>query len=138
MNISRRSIFTLAIGGVSVVFASPLAIAQSSLPARSNGAGGVHVVVKPKSIVASAPWEFDVAIDTHSKPLTDDLTKTAVLIDGAGQRYQPVSWQGDPPGGHHRKGVLRFPAPAEQAASFEIQFEGMGGANIRVFRWTMK
>jgi hypothetical protein len=136
MNISRRSIVTLAIGAI--IFAPPLAIAQSALPARSNDAGGVRVVVKPKSIAPDARWDFDVAMDTHVKPLVDDLTKTAVLIDAAGRRYQPVSWQGDAPGGHHRNGVLRFPAPAGQTTSFEIQIQGMGGVNTRVFQWTMK
>ena len=139
MTLSRRSILTIAIGVFSIALAPPLAIAQSagSLPARSNSDGGVQVVVKPKNIAAGAPWEFDVAMNTHIKPLTADPGKAAVLIDGSGRRYQPIGWQGDPPGGHHRKGVLRFPAPAAQTSSFEVQIEGIGGVPKRVFKWTM-
>jgi len=105
---------------------------------RSNDAGGVRVVVTPKAIIAKADWEFTVTMDTHTKPLDDDLTKTAVLVDDGGRKYMPLSWQGDKPGGHHRKGVLRFPPPAEQIKSFELQIQGLGGESKRTFQWTMK
>jgi hypothetical protein len=141
MTPSRRSILTFAIGAIFIILSPPLAIAQSAgstaLPARSNSDGGVQVVVKPKIIAAGSAWEFDVTMSTHTTPLTNDLSKTAVLIDGGGRRYQPLSWQGDPPGGHHRKGVLRFPEPATQAKSFEIQIQGVG-VSTRVFQWTMR
>ena len=53
-------------------------------------------------------WEFDLVFDTHSRELNDDLEKTAVLVTNGGKTFAPVKWQGDPPGGHHRKGVLQF------------------------------
>jgi hypothetical protein len=136
---SRRSILTIAVGVFSVVLARSLANGQSagSLPARSSRDGGVQVVVKPKNIAAGAPWEFELAMNTHIKPLSSDPAKAAVLIDGNGRRYEPIAWQGDPPGGHHRKGILRFPAPTAQTKSFEVQLEGIGGVPKRVFKWTM-
>lgn len=141
MNLSRRSAIALA-ATVFGLCVAPLAMAQSAgapaLAAVSNDAGGVRVVIKPNSVVAGSAWEFDVTMDTHTKPLDDDLTKTAVLVDDGGRRYMPLSWQGDKPGGHHRKGVLRFPAPTEQIKSFELQIQGSGGENKRVFQWTMK
>jgi hypothetical protein len=112
-----------------------LALAQT-LAARTSDAGGVRVVVKPKSVAAGAAWEFEVVMDTHVKPLDDDLTKTAVLVDDGGRRYGPAAWQGDKPGGHHRKGVLRFPAPSEQVKSFELRIQGLGGVPTRAFQWT--
>ncbi len=122
--------------------AAPLAMTQSggapALAARSNNADGVRVDIKPKGIVAGSALEFEIVMDTHTKPLDADLTKTAVLVDDSGRRYVPLSWQGDPPGGHHRKGVLRFPAPSEQIKSLELQIEGLGGASKRVFQWTIK
>lgn len=124
------------------IFAAPSAMAQSTgrpaLAAVSNDAGGVRVVVKPTNVAAGAAWEFEIVMDTHTKPLDDDLTKTAVLVDGGGRRYAPLAWQGDKPGGHHRKGILRFPAPSEQVKSFELQIQGLGAAGKRVFQWTMK
>jgi hypothetical protein len=142
MNASRRSIVTLAAGAAVLMFASPFAAAQpagkAALPAVSNDGGGVKVVVTPKSLAGGSAWEFEIVMDTHSKPLDDDLTKTAVIVDDGGRRYAPVSWQGDKPGGHHRKGVLRFAAPAEPVKSFELQIQGLGGVSKRVLQWTMK
>jgi hypothetical protein len=77
-------------------------------------------------------------MDTHTKPLDDDLTKTVALVDDDGRQYTPTSWEGDKPGGHHRKGVLRFPAPGATIKSFELQIEGLGGVSKRVLKWTMK
>jgi acyl-coenzyme A synthetase/AMP-(fatty) acid ligase len=141
MKPSRRVATALAVI-VLALCAVPLAMAQSvgapALAARSNDAGGVRVVVKPKSVAAGATWEFEVTMDTHSKPLDDDLTKTAVLVDDGGRQYMPMSWQGDKPGGHHRKGILRFPAPTGQIKSFELRIQGLGGESKRAFQWTIK
>lgn len=141
MILSGRSSIAL----VAVIFSlitAPSAMAQSTgrplLAAVSNDAGGVRVVVKPTNIAAGTPWEFEIVMDTHTKPLDDDLTKTAVLVDGGGRQYTPLAWQGDKPGGHHRKGVLRFPAPAGEIKSFELQIQGLGAEGKRVFQWTMK
>jgi hypothetical protein len=119
--------------------AAPSAIAQPAdaptLAARSNDTGGVRVVVTPKSIAAGAAWQFELVMDTHIKPLDDDLTKTAMLVVDGGRQYAPTSWQGDKPGGHHRKGVLSFPAPSEQSKSFELVILNLGGISKRVFQW---
>ena len=139
----RRLAIVLAVTVLALCVA-PLAMAQSvgaaEFATRSNDAGGVRVDVKPKSIAAGSAWEFEVVMDTHTKPLNDDLTKTAVLVDDGGRKYAPLDWQGDEAGGHHRKGVLRFPAPSEPIKSFELQIQGVGGdsKNKRVFKWTMK
>lgn len=90
-----------------------------------------------------------VAIDIYKTPesailkwgfvlLNGHLTKTAVLVVDSGQKYTPLAWQGDKPGGHHRKGVLRFPVPDEQAKSFELQIQDSGADTKRVFKWTIK
>lgn len=139
MNLSRRSAIALA-ATVLALSVPALAMAQSggALAARSSDMGGVRVVVTPKDVAAKSAWEFKVVMDTHIKPLDDDLTKTAVLEDDEGRKYMPLSWQGDKPGGHHREGVLRFSAPSEQVKSFELQIQGSGEESKRVFQWTMK
>lgn len=141
MNLSRRSTIALAAIALALCVA-PLATEQpanaAELAKRSNDAGGIRVVVVPKTIPAGSTWEFKVTMDTHTKPLDVDLTKTAVLVDDGGRKYTPLSWQGDKPGGHHREGVLRFAAPPAPVKSFELQIQGLGGENKRVFQWTMK
>ncbi len=140
MRFSRRTIIALA-ATAPVVFAATAAIGQSAsatLPARSSNEGGVQVVVKPERVGAGAEWTFTVTMNTHTRPLDNDMTKAAVLIDDGGKRYSPLSWQGDKPGGHHRKGTLRFPAPVKQPKTFELHIDGIGGVQSRLFEWTMK
>ena len=138
MKLSRRMKAVLGLAALALVVA-PSAIAQPAgapaLAARSNDAGGIRVVVTPKSVAAGAAWQFEVVMDTHIKPLDDDLTKTAILVVDGGRQYAPTSWQGDKPGGHHRKGVLSFPAPSELSKSFELVIQNLGGITKRVFQW---
>ena len=113
--------------------------AAPALAARTSDDAGVRVVVTPKVYGPSAAvWEFSVVMDTHVKPLSENLTQAAILVDGAGRRYEPIAWQGDAPGGHHRKGVLQFSRPAETTKSIELQLAGVGGVAIRTFRWEVE
>jgi hypothetical protein len=111
----------------------------AALAARSSDAAGVRVVVTPKTLgPGDTVWEFDVVMDTHSKPLNENLAEVTVLVVESGRRYTPLAWKGDPPGGHHRKGMLQFSAPAEMPKSVELQISGLGGAGTRTFRWEIK
>jgi hypothetical protein len=122
-----------------VAFGTFPVFAGSTFDARSNEAAGVSIVVKPKPVEAGAKvWEFDVTMNTHIKPLSEDLTVVSVLVDGDGHRTKPIAWRGDKPGGHHRGGVLQFPAPAGAPATFEMQMTGVGGVDLRTFRWGLK
>lgn len=110
----------------------------ASLVARTSNAAGVEVVVTPKIVVSNvAAWEFEITMNTHTTALSVDLAQTAVLIDDTGRRYAPLAWQGDAPGGHHRKGILRFPLPPGKPRSIELKIKGIGADNERVFRWEL-
>jgi hypothetical protein len=111
----------------------------AALQARGSNAEGVWVVVQPRTDApASGTWEFEVRMDTHTKPLNDDLVRAAVLVDDSGRRFAPTAWQGDPPGGHHRKGILRFSLNGAKPKSVELQIEGLGGAGKRLFQWQLE
>jgi hypothetical protein len=113
--------------------------AGTPLASRTSDGGGVRVVVTPKAIEpGAAVWEFQVVMDTHTTPLNEDLARAAVLVDDSGRRHVPVAWQGDPPGGHHRKGILRFALPVEKLKIIELHIAGVGGPDKRVFRWELK
>jgi len=133
----RYAIIALVVGTFMIAAALPAQAQSAALATRTSDSNGVRIVIKPIS-VAGAAWEFEVTLDTHTKPLTEDLTKTTVLLDDKQQRYTPTAWQGDPPGNHHRKGVLRFPAPAGEAKSFALQMDDVGGPGKRVFQWNTK
>jgi len=78
-----------------------------------------------------------MAFNTHTHPITDDLMKTASLV-ADGKTYGPASWKGDPPGGHHRRGVLTFNGVASGAAMIELRVTRPGEPKPRSFRWQLK
>lgn len=115
------------------------AAGAAGLEARTSNAAGVTVKVTPKDVApGAATWAFAVVLDTHSRDLSGDLAKDSVLVDARGTRYAPVSWEGAPPGGHHREGVLRFKALGPAPGAFELHIRRPGESAARVFRWTLK
>ena len=138
INLLRRDIgLALALGLMASVAAAP-SIAAPPLEARTSDADGVQVVVTPKSLDPAAnSWDFEVVLDTHTKPLNDDMMRASELI-ADGRPYAPLSWLGDPPGGHHRKGSLSFSRPAELPKVMEIRINGIGGGAARTFRWELQ
>jgi len=82
-------------------------------------------------------WDFEVALETHTQALGDDLVKSSVLI-ADGKQYTPLAWKGASPGGHHRKGSLRFKAIVPQPKSIELQIRLANDPAPRVFKWLLK
>jgi hypothetical protein len=135
----------LAVGGLLIAnapigfFVMPSLAASPVLASQTRSEGGVRVKVTPKNItVAADTWDFEVALNTHSVALDQDLAKTTVLVDAQGKEYLPMAWEGDPPGGHHRGGVLRFKPLAVLPSSLELRINGVGGIDARVFRWQLQ
>jgi len=82
-------------------------------------------------------WDVEVTLETHTKALGDDLTKSSMLIAG-GKQYMPLGWEGAPPGGHHRKGKLHFKAIAPPPDAVELQIRLAGDPAPRSFKWMLK
>ena len=113
--------------------------ASSGLTAQVSREGNVNVTVTPRNLAPGASsWDFEVVLETHTQPLDQDLTKAAVLIDAQGKSHAPRGWDGDPPGGHHRRGVLRFQSLAGNPAAVELRLSGVGGTDVRTFRWQLR
>ncbi|MDO8207380.1 MAG: hypothetical protein Q7T38_06120 [Gallionella sp.] len=99
---------------------------------------GIKVTATLQAIPADAKtWTFEVTLETHIQPLNDDLARSATLIVD-GKQYLPLAWDGAPPGGHHRKGVLRFQATGPQPRSMELQIRLAGDTTPRSFKWSLK
>jgi hypothetical protein len=108
--------------------------AAAQLAAQKSSQGGVTVAVTPAEI-ADKLWSFKVVLDTHSQDLSDDLLKSAVLVDARGGEVAPVAWEGAAPGGHHREGLLKFEAIAPRPAALELRIQRPNEAKPRIFRW---
>lgn len=113
----------------------PVAAAGMEHAAQTSNERGIKVTVVRQNQAAKT-LDFEVTLETHTQPLSDDLAKAALLI-ADGKQYQPLSWEGAPPGGHHRKGVLRFEPIAPQPRSMELQIRLSGDASPRSFKWSL-
>lgn len=131
-SVNLRSFVLLA----AVAFWSGTSAAQGFSPQTSNQSA-VTIKVTPRSLQGVA-WEFEVVFDTHSQELKDDLLKGAVLVTADGTEVSPVDWKGDPPSGHHRKGVLVFNAVKPRPEVLELRISRSGESAPRSFKWDMK
>lgn len=113
-----------------------LAAQAVDLRPQSSQAGGVAIQVTPIDVTpAATEWKFAVVLNTHSQDLADDLAAQAVLIDAAGKPQPAIGWDGDPPGGHHRKGALRFAPLSPTPAQIEMRIQRASESAARTFRW---
>ncbi len=122
-----------------ICFAAPLAaLAQTkTLPTRQDNKGQVMMSVTPDALPDAGEWRFAVQLNTHVAPITQDLAKVSVLSDGKGHEEKPVAWQGDPPGGHHRKGVLLFKPISPRPDSITLKVRDVGSVPERTFIWQL-
>lgn len=109
----------------------------SNLEPQTNNEGPVAVNVAPHKSASAGIWEFEITLETHSVELNEDLMKAAVLI-ADNKNYEPIAWDGDPPGGHHRKGILQFAPTSSQPQSITLKILGVGGVDERNFTWQIK
>lgn len=112
--------------------------AELVLAPQTSNERGIKVVVTPRNLLNQAQsWDFEVTLETHTQALNDDLAKSSALI-ADGKRYAPLAWEGAPPGGHHRKGLLRFKTIIPQPPSVELQIRLAGETAPRSFQWLLK
>lgn len=80
------------------------------------------------------PESFTVAFDTHTVDLAFDVAQVTTLSVDGGPSLRG-SWDGTPPGGHHRMGTMRFPVSAEPGQTLTLTFEGL--EDPAVVTWTL-
>jgi hypothetical protein len=125
------------VAAVALVLAAPSAHAGSGPVSQTSKEAAVTVKVTPLDLSAQAAvWRFEVVLDTHVVALDHDMTAVVALADGAGREYRPLAWEGDKPGGHHRKGVLTFEPIRPTPTSVMLKIRRIGVAE-RTFSWPM-
>ena len=125
---------------VACVFAAAavLPAAAAELGTQKNTERSVTVAVTPHNLSEDGKsWDFKIVFDTHSQDLSDDVVKSAILLDSAGGRFFPLAWEGAGPGGHHREGVLRFQPLPLSPKQIELQITRPGESALRSFRWQL-
>ncbi len=112
---TRITIFILALlaaGGLYLigrpgVFRAPAPL-DEVFEVQNSAQSGIDITAQP--VIQNGEMEIQLGLDTHSGSLDWDLVRTASLRDASGRTYSPLAWNGTPPGGHHRNGVLHFGA----------------------------
>ena len=103
----------------------------------TNRGNNVTVDVAPVQLASGKSVKFEVRMNTHSVPLEQDLTAVSTLKDDQGGNYQPVKWQGSPPGGHHRSGILEFPILKGNPKTVKLIIKEVAGVPERTFEWKL-
>lgn len=93
------------------------------LTPQSVTAAGVEVGVEPLFLDEQGAG-FEVTFDTHEGDLAMDVAASSQLEVG-GITWDGATWSGDPPGGHHRGGELRFAARGPITGQVVLRIGGL-------------
>lgn len=105
---------------------------------KSSNLKNVRVTIVPAQLIPGQSVTFKVQMSTHSVELNYDVVKLSTLKDDTGREYQALKWNGDPPVGHHRNGVLEFPAIFKGAKSITLYIKNIAGVPERIFEWKLE
>ncbi|MBI2632805.1 MAG: hypothetical protein HYW78_00230 [Parcubacteria group bacterium] len=106
---------------------------QITLDTRINDEGEVEIAATPRFLARNVVW-FDIELNTHSVDISEELKNVSVArVDG--KEYMPIAWEGDPPGGHHLSGVLKFNSFSPLPKKIELEIRKIGGIEKRIFKW---
>ena len=121
-----------------VLFLANLAIDAAAYKTKSNKQNSVRVDVRPVQLLPGKPAKFEIRMNTHSGDLSQDLVAACTLKDNSGREYHPTSWDGSPPGGHHRSGVLEVSELGEGAESITLVIREVANVPERIFNWSIE
>lgn len=123
---------------VTLLLLTNMAVDVAAYKSKSNKKNNVRVDVRPVQLLPGKPAKFEIRMNTHSGDLSQDLVAVCLLKDNSGREYKATSWDGSPPGGHHRSGVLEFSELGEGAESITLVIRKVANVPERVFNWSIE
>lgn len=108
---------------------------SSGMEAQTVDGGSVSIKVTPAALKRGQPLEFDIAMDTHSVDLANDMLKAVVLRDDSGMEFTPTAWNGPGGGGHHREGKIEFAPLTMSTKSLTLVVKNIAGVPERIYQW---
>ena len=138
MKSGKESILKKAAAAFIVIMAIISAAGAWAYEPQSHNAGGVRVDVVPLQLRPGQQARFEIRMNTHSVELKFDIVAVSILKDDQGREYRATVWNGSPPEGHHRSGVLEFPALPDDAKSAALYLKDIANVAERVYEWTIE
>jgi hypothetical protein len=116
-------VLVLAIAALGACASSNPPRAATGLQPRTSEIGSLEVKVTPTQL-DNRGAAFEVVFDTHTDaPGIDVAANAALVVDGAA--WSAPSWTGDEPGGHHRRGTLRFTSAGPARGDAQLIISGL-------------
>ena len=138
---SRNSLLFLAV--IFALFALSLFAISRPKPApavfapQENSGGEIDVKVTPETLILGQPPRFKLEFNTHSVELDFDISQIASLTDEDGNSDTSSTWEGSPPGGHHREGTLNFSENLRKTKSVTLSLLDISYIAKREFTWQL-
>ncbi|MBW2309064.1 MAG: hypothetical protein JRG73_19240 [Deltaproteobacteria bacterium] len=148
----KRIWMTMLIAVLLLLYASTSALALKKRDLRRSNSGGrvnidvVYLNPLKQSQNPDTNLVFELRMNTHSVNLDayriEDL---AVLRNDLGEQVRPMEFANPGGGGHHRSGMLKFPAQTpegnrlirEDIKRIEVVIKNVAGVPERVFIWNL-
>lgn len=102
-----------------------------------NEQNGVSFQITPTDFSDGRSVAFEIQIDTHQGSLDFDLIGVSILETSDGRRFTALSWEGSPPSGHHRSGILTFPSVGE-TGFLKLIIRNVYEVPERIFVWDLQ
>lgn len=104
---------------------------------QKNVGGNVTVAATPEIVTIGRQPRFKLTFDTHSVDLAFDIATVSKLTDDTGKIYGVARWEGTPPGGHHRTGMLVFQELLKSTKYVDLIITNVSGIPERKLRWNL-
>ncbi len=138
----------LSVVGAFLLLSAAVTLGQEGETKTQQG-GGVTIAATYLGLQKEGDREviqIEVKMDTHSVDLDRyRMEALSVLRDDRGRTLHPLGWASPSGGGHHRAGVLLFPAVDPSGKPFitkesrylELIIRNVAGVKERTFRWNL-
>lgn len=115
----------------------PILSQKDKLSPQDNEGGNVTVTAEPEVLKIGQTPKFKLEFNTHSEELSFDVAKQSYVLDDMGNKLDGATWNGSPPGGHHRNGTLTFSGSLSQTKYIEFIITDIAGVEERKFKWEL-